>query len=126
MHAGGALYSEVNVAVEVKECSCDSNTAVRFAGALFLSDGGSIAASSINRNSATSGGAIYSQVSSLSIVLHSTHTYVLASSTRCKQSAASSLADNSCSELLYALSQVCSHCVLHAQHATHTGGSNVR
>jgi predicted outer membrane repeat protein len=62
-NAGGALYTEVNVAVEVAGCSLDSNTAVRIAGALFLSDGGTITASNFTRNSATSGGAIYSQVS---------------------------------------------------------------
>jgi predicted outer membrane repeat protein len=47
----------------VTECLLDSNTAVRFAGALFLSNGGSITASNFTKSSATSGGAIYSQVS---------------------------------------------------------------
>eukprot|EP00953_Heterococcus_sp_UTEX-ZZ885_P025413 13815-Heterococcus_DN1.PRE.1 len=69
-----SLYSEVNVAVEVTECSLDSNTAVRFAGALFLSDGGSITASNLTKSSATSGGAIYSQVSAINVEHTSTLT----------------------------------------------------
>ena len=71
LYTGGALYSEVNVAVDVTECSCESNTAVRFAGALFHSAGGSITASTFTKCTATSGGAIYSQVR-LARNLHST------------------------------------------------------
>jgi predicted outer membrane repeat protein len=46
----------------VTNCTYTGNRADRFAGAAFLSGGGTVSNVRFNNNSATSGGAIYTQV----------------------------------------------------------------
>jgi predicted outer membrane repeat protein len=53
--------SKVAVAT-ASNSTCTGNKADRFAGAVFLSGGGTVSNVQFNNNSATSGGAIYTQV----------------------------------------------------------------
>jgi predicted outer membrane repeat protein len=53
----------------VTNCTYTGNTADRFAGAVFLSGGGTVSNGQFNNNSATSGGAIYTQVKSVNSML---------------------------------------------------------
>jgi predicted outer membrane repeat protein len=54
----------------VSNSTCTGNKADRFAGAVFLSGGGTVSNVVFNNNSATSGGAIYTQVSVNKLAYH--------------------------------------------------------
>jgi predicted outer membrane repeat protein len=59
---GGALHTSKVAVATVSNSTCTGNTADRFAGAVFLSGGGTVSNVQFDNNGATSGGAIYTQV----------------------------------------------------------------